>query len=283
MMARREEPRAADAAGKPEDPVVVLRDGAVARIELNRPERLNAMSGQLMEDLLAALEDVAVDDDVRCVVLTGRGRGFCAGGDADRLARRPQTVDEVAEIYDARVRDLRRFQRSPLLLHTMRKPTVAIVNGPAVGGGFALALACDFRVAISTARMGVGYARVGISTDFGASYFLQQMIGDAKARELLLLPGLLSAPEAHALGLLTGVAEPEMVETVAAELITQLAEGPTVALGRTKENLHLATHASLPEVLDREAENARLTGLHADAAEGALALIEKRDPRFSGR
>jgi 2-(1,2-epoxy-1,2-dihydrophenyl)acetyl-CoA isomerase len=266
-----------------EGPVVLIRSGAVARIELNRPDRLNAMSGELMEELLSALEEVAVDDGIRCVALTGRGRGFCAGGDADRLARRPGTVEEVAEIYDARVRDLRRFQRSPLLLHTMRKPTVAIINGPAVGGGFALALACDFRVASSTARMGVGYARVGISTDFGASYFLQHIVGDAKARELLLLPGLLEAAEAHALGLLTRVIEQDELEGAAAELIEQLADGPTVALGRTKENLHLATYASLPEVLDREAENARLTGLYADAAEGSSALIEKRAPRFTGR
>jgi 2-(1,2-epoxy-1,2-dihydrophenyl)acetyl-CoA isomerase len=273
-----------DSAGRP-TPVVeaVRRDRHVLWIYLNRPDRLNAMSGELMTQLREHLSEAADDETVRCVVLTGRGRAFCAGGDADRLARRPDSVDELAAQLDARIAQLKRHQESAYLLHTMRKPTLAVVNGPAVGGGFALALACDLRIASATARFGVGYARMGISTDFGASYFLQHMVGSAMARELLLLPRLLSAEEVAKLHLVTKVVELEELEAEAVGLAQQLAAGPTVALGRTKENLHLATHASLRTVLDREAENARITGLYADAAEGARAFTEKREPRFSGR
>jgi 2-(1,2-epoxy-1,2-dihydrophenyl)acetyl-CoA isomerase len=266
------------------EPVVVTdRRGPQLWLELNRPERLNAMNGELMALLRQRLQEAADDPEVRCVVLTGRGRAFCAGGDSRRLARRPEAVDEVAGHYDGRVRELKILQESSLLLFTMGKPTIALINGAAVGGGLALALACDLRLAASDARLGFGHVRMGISTDFGASYLLQQIVGTAKARELLFRAQMLDADAAHEQGLVTEVVDPSRLLEEGGQLADELAAGPTVAFGRIKENLHLAGHASFREALDREAENARMAGLYRDAAEGVRAFEEKREPDFEGR
>ena len=278
-----------------DDVLIEKRSDGVAKITLNRPESLNAMGGSLMPMLAQYLSDVSADRGVRCVVLTGAGRAFCAGGDVKGMAAgrdavlNPNgaagTATEMspAAVLHMAVQGLRQAQRATsLVLHTMPKPTIAMVNGHAVGAGLSLALACDIRVASENAKLGTVFRNVGFSGDFGGSYFLQKLVGIGKARELYFTGEILDAAHALAIGMVNRVAPPERLEEETMALAAQLASGPTLAYARMKENLNRAEDCDLVTLLDQEALNMTLSGQTSDHREAAKAFVEKRTPTFKG-
>ena len=275
------------------DDVLIEKKDGVAKITLNRPESLNAMGGALMPMLAQYLADVSADRSVRCVVLTGAGRAFCAGGDVKGMAAGRDAIlnpnggspseTSPAAIMAAGVHGLRASQRATsLVLHTMPKPTIAMVNGHAVGAGLSLALACDIRVASENAKLGTIFRNVGFSGDFGGAYFLQKLVGMGKARELYFTGEILSATDAMAIGMVNRVVPHEKLEEETMALAAQLASGPTLAYARMKENLNRAEDCDLPTLLDQEALNMTLSGQTNDHREAAKAFVEKRTPTFKG-
>lgn len=270
------------------DVVLVERTEGVATITLNRPDRMNALSGETLDALGDACEKAASDDDVRCVVLTGAGdRAFCAGGDVKAMAEARSgngAADGAGATTEDRVATIQRQQRqTSLLLHTMPKPTIARINGYAMGAGLSLALACDLRVLAASAQLGTAFAGVALSGDFGGSWFMTRLVGTAKARELYLLGERVSAAEAERLGLVNRVVDDGELDGAVGELAAKLAKGPTKTYGMMKENLTLAEHADLPTLLDREGRNQVASGTTADHREAAAAFVEKRAPNFTGR
>lgn len=273
-----------------EDVLIDKRDNGVALITLNRPESLNAMGGSLMPMLAAYLDDVSNDRNVRCVVLTGAGRAFCAGGDVKGMAAGRDAIlnnggdaSSPASTFARGVAGLRESQRrTSFVLHTMPKPTIAMVNGHAVGAGLSLALACDLRVASDNAKLGTIFRNVGFSGDFGGSYFLQKLVGSGKARELYFTGDVLSADDALKIGMVNRVVAHEALEQETMILAAQLASGPTLAFARMKENLNRGEHSDLMTALDQEALNMQLSGQTSDHRDAAKAFVEKRQPTFRG-
>jgi len=253
-----------------------LADG-VAVLTLNRPERLNAFSQDMLGALHAALERCAEDEAVGAIVITGAGRAFCAGGDVKDMAHRGQ------QTFEQRVARLGRMHRLPLLMRRHPKVILAMVNGVAVGAGLGLAMACDLRFASAAARFGTGFGGVGYSGDFGGSWLLTRLVGPARAREMYLLGEMISAEEALRAGLVTRVVEEAALEAETMALARRLAAGPRVALGYMKCNLFAAETEPLDAVLHMEAVHQARTGLTEDHREAVAAFAEKRAPRFRGR
>jgi len=262
-----------------DDVLQTVKDG-VAVLTLNRPERLNAMSQPMLDDLLEALPRLAEDGAVGAIVLTGAGRGFCAGGDVKAMAEgnemRGVTLEE-------RAHGLRAQMEVSRWLHELPKPTIAMVRGAAAGAGLSLALACDLRFAGESARFGTAFARVGYSGDFGGSYFLTQLVGTAKARELYFTADLVDAREALALGLVNRVIPDDRLEEETLALAVRLAKGPRIAYGYMKRNLNAAESGSLGELLDLEAWHHTRCGMTEDHREATKAFVAKREPVFRGR
>lgn len=252
----------------------------VAMLTLNRPERLNAMSRSMMDAMLEALPRLAEDPAVGVVVLTGAGRGFCSGGDVKAMA-------EGAEFGDMGLEDkahaLRARMEVSRWLHEMPKPTIAMVRGAAAGAGLSMALACDLRVAADSARFGTAFARVGYSGDFGGSYFLTQLVGTAKARELYFTADLLDAQQALALGLVNRVVPDSQLEEQTLALASRLARGPSVAYRYMKRNFNAAESGTLKDLLDLEAWHHTRCGMTEDHKEATRAFVAKREPVFKGR
>ncbi|MCB1646120.1 MAG: enoyl-CoA hydratase/isomerase family protein [Pseudomonadales bacterium] len=258
-------------------------ENGVGILTLNRPEARNAMSGGMNDALSRMLADWELNNEVKCIVLTGAGKGFCAGGDVkgmdetNRGSGEPTTIDQA--IHRQRVN-----QRATAgKLFKMPKPTIAALPGAAAGAGLSLALACDMRVMASTAIMTTAFARVGFSGDYGGTYFMTQLIGSGKARELYYLSDRVSAEEALRLGLTNWVCEPEELMTRTLEIAQRLANGPTVAYRYMKENLNRAMNGEVDDCLDLEATHHVHCGKTEDHKEAAQAFVEKREPVFRGR
>jgi 2-(1,2-epoxy-1,2-dihydrophenyl)acetyl-CoA isomerase len=262
-----------------EELLEAIKDG-VAVLTLNRPERLNALSRPMLAALLEALPRLAEDPGVGVIVVTGAGRGFCAGGDVKAMAEGQEfggtTMEDKAQA-------LRSSMEVSRWLHELPKPTIAMVRGAAAGAGLSIALACDLRVASDTARFGTAFARVGYSGDFGGSWFLTQLVGTAKARELYYTAELIDAAQALALGLVNRVVPDARLEDETLALARKLANGPRVALRYMKRNLNAAESNTLNEHLDLEAWHHTRTGMTDDHREAAKAFVEKREPVFKGR
>jgi 2-(1,2-epoxy-1,2-dihydrophenyl)acetyl-CoA isomerase len=271
-----------------EDLLFDRRDDGVALITLNRPDALNALTDSLFEALGEALAECERDRTVRCVALTGAGRAFCAGGDVKAMAGLASRdggggSGSTAGMVDRSAAQLRRWQDAvSLRLHTMAKPTVAIVNGVAAGAGFGIALACDLRLCSDRARFGTAFRNVGLSGDFGTSYFLPHIVGSGFARELFFTAEIIDAARALSLGIANHVYGHDSLMEQALAFCAALASGPTAAFARMKENLNLAETASLKAVLDQEGFYQRFSRLSADHREGAKAFAEKREPHFVG-
>ena len=261
-------------------------DAGVLTLTMNRPEARNAMSAAMNQALQQQLAAAELDPEVKCVVLTGAGKGFCAGGDVKGMAARgsgeggtvgAQTIDEAI----ARQRINQRATAGKLF--KMAKPTIAALPGAAAGAGLALALACDLRVMASSAIMTTAFARVGFSGDYGGTYFLTQLVGSAKARELYFLSDRVSADEALRLGLANWVCAPEDLAAKTREIALRLASGPTVAYRYMKENLNRAMAGEVDDCLDLEATHHIHCGQTEDHREATKAFVDKREPVFHGR
>lgn len=258
-------------------------DGGVLTLTLNRPQARNAMSGAMTAALAERLAWAELEPAVKVVVLTGAGQGFCAGGDVKGMASRNDgTVGD--NTIDGAIHRQRVNQRATSgKLFKMPKPTIAALPGAAAGAGLALALACDLRVMASTAIMTTAFARVGFSGDYGGTYFLTQLVGSAKARELYYLSERVTAEEALRLGLANWVVEPDQLQAKTREIAQRLAAGPTVAYRYMKENLNRAMAGEVDDCLDLEATHHVHCGQTADHKEAARAFVEKREPVFEGR
>ncbi|HEX4943568.1 MAG TPA: enoyl-CoA hydratase-related protein [Usitatibacteraceae bacterium] len=259
------------------DTVLLERRGSAAIITLNRPDKLNALDGALMQDLDRVTREVAEDSAIRAVMLRGAGRAFMAGGDVaffhahlDTLAQRFQ---EIGQGFHASVKRLR----------TMDKPVLACVHGAVAGGGLSVMLACDLAIASRDAQLSLAYANIGTSPDGGSSFTLPRIVGLRKALELALLGERLDADAACSLGLVNWVVEPAELEARAAAILERLAAGPTFAYARTKALFNETWERPMTVQLDAElASFARCVATH-DFAEGTGAFVEKRKPVFTGK
>jgi 2-(1,2-epoxy-1,2-dihydrophenyl)acetyl-CoA isomerase len=258
-------------------------DENVLTLTMNRPEARNAMSNAMTSALAEQLAKAELDPAVKCIVLTGAGKGFCAGGDVKGMASRGDgTVGD--NTLDAAIHRQRVNQRATAgKLFKMPKPTIAALPGAAAGAGLSLALACDLRIMASTAVLTTAFARVGFSGDYGGTYFLTQLVGAAKARELYYLSERVSAEEALRLGLTNWVCASEELASKTREIAGRLAKGPTVAFRYIKENLNRALCGDVDDCLDLEATHHIHCGQTEDHREAAKAFVEKREPVFKGR
>jgi 2-(1,2-epoxy-1,2-dihydrophenyl)acetyl-CoA isomerase len=263
------------------DELQEMQNSGIATLTLNRPESRNALTPEMMAGLKEALPRLAADSAVRVVVLTGAGRAFCAGGDVKRFAA-VSSGPQTAATFEERVHDLRSRMEVSRLLHEMPKPTLAVIPGPAAGAGLSLALACDLRIAAEDAKLTTAFSKVGLSGDFGGSYFLTYLVGAAKARELYFTGRVLLGQEALALGIVNRVTTTEDLEQEANRYAAELAALPTLAVGYMKKNLNAALKGSLSDVLDGEAIHMIRTFETEDHKNAAQAFLEKRAPEFSG-
>jgi 2-(1,2-epoxy-1,2-dihydrophenyl)acetyl-CoA isomerase len=256
-------------------------ENRVAMLTLNRPERLNALTKDMMRALRSRLAEAAMSDGVGCVVLTGAGNAFCAGGDVRVQAR--VAAEGSPETPEQRTDELRASMEASRLLHEMPKPTIAMVNGVAAGAGLSLALACDLRIAGRAARMTTAFAKVGLSGDYGGTWFLTQLVGTARARELYFLSEVLDSARIEALGLANRVVDDDRLLPETMALAEKLANGPGLALRYIKRNLNVAQHVDLAAGLDAEAHGMLRSRASEDHKEAARAFVEKRQPVFKGR
>jgi 2-(1,2-epoxy-1,2-dihydrophenyl)acetyl-CoA isomerase len=257
---------------------VSTADG-VLTIALDRPDTLNALSDQMGTELAAALRTAQRDSGVRCVVLTGAGRAFCSGQDLRELGQQHQAGAPLD--FGARLRQ--RYNPVITRLCTLEKPVVASVNGPAVGAGVSLALACDLRVCGRSAYFKMGFVHVGLIPDLGSTLTLRQHVGYGRAAELCFLGEKLSADEALQCGLANRVVDDEVLPATTREIATRLASLPTRAIGLTKRALNRAATTMLDEQLEYEAFLQQTAGQTADHREGVQAFLEKRAARFAGQ
>ena len=258
-------------------------DAGVLTLTLNRPDARNAMSRAMNLALQQQLAAAEFDHAVRCIVLTGAGRGFCAGGDVKGMAAAGDGTVGAMTIDQAIHRQRVNQRATAGKLFKMPKPTLAALPGPAAGAGLSLALACDLRIMASTAIMTTAFAKVGFSGDYGGTYFLTQLVGSAKAREMYFLSDRVSADEALKLGLTNWVCAPDDLPAKTRELAERLANGPTVAYRYMKENLNRAMAGEVDDCLDLEATHHIHCGQTEDHREAALAFVAKREPVFKGR
>jgi 2-(1,2-epoxy-1,2-dihydrophenyl)acetyl-CoA isomerase len=261
--------------------VIYAKENQTATITLNRPAKLNAYSEVMVHEIIAALADARDDDNVRAVIITGAGRGFCAGGDISPDFQFParyrghalESMLEMRENMHQLVTLLRRFD----------KPTVAAINGPAVAGGLTLALCCDFRIAATSARLGDTSLKFALIPDEGGAYLFPLYMGLPNALKMSLFSEVYPAEEAKQLGLVTEVVPDEQLLSTARQWADKLAAGPPIALRITKRMMYKQQTMSLENALEDAALAVMITNYREDVKEGTAAFHEKRKPRFQGR
>jgi enoyl-CoA hydratase/carnithine racemase len=257
----------------------VVREG-VALITLNRPEARNALSDKLTPALRTQIKERGEDPEVGAILITGAGTAFCSGGDVKGMGgRRPRGQMS----FEERLADLRWRQANLTgALVAVRKPTIAALPGAAAGAGLALALACDIRIAARSAFVSTGYARIGLSGDYGIAWLMTRTVGPARARELMFTGERVDAERGERIGLFNRVVDDAKLQDEAFALAKSLAEGPRLALASMKDNLDDALHIDYATALHREAERLVRASRTADHKEAVQAFVEKRKPVFKG-
>lgn len=255
------------------------KTGGVATIALNRPEKLNAFDGRMHEEVHAALDEVAADDEVRCLVFRGEGRGFSAGADlkGDDLAGANGGKPDLGEYLR------RTYTRMIQKMAALDKPIVASLHGPVYGAGMGLALACDLRVAAESAKFSVAFVKIGLMPDAGVSFFLPRLVGLGRAMRMSMLGEAVEAEEAVEIGLVDKLVPDDKLAEEIDALAQRLAAMPTRALGKIRHSLLASFEGDLASALEREAEGQTFCGYTDDHQEGVAAFFEKRAPEFTGR
>jgi 2-(1,2-epoxy-1,2-dihydrophenyl)acetyl-CoA isomerase len=259
------------------DMVLQKLEGGLLTITMNRPERKNALNPEMVAGLVEAARRAADDPEVRAVLVKGAGGSFCVGGDVKSMA-----AGRAPLPFEVKMANLRRGMEVSRILHQMPKPVVAQLDGAAAGAGLSMALSCDLRVASESCKITTAFAKVGFSGDYGGTYFLTQLLGSARARELYLTSPVLTAKEAHAIGMVTKVVPDAEIDAAAHELALSLAQGPSIALGFIKRNINNAEHLPLEDCFDGEAIHHTRCSDTEDHKEAAKAFVEKRKPAFRG-
>lgn len=259
-------------------PLLSVLEAGTLRLTLHRPAARNAMTDEMLLALRDELRFAEESGTVRCLVLQGAGSAFCAGGDVKAMS-----AADVSLSGDERVHWQRSIQRDTVgRLYRLPKPTLAVINGPAAGAGLGLALACDMRMMAESAFLLTAFASVGLSGDFGVAWFLDQMLGGARARELMFLSDRIPAEKAVSLGLANWCCAEQDLAASAFAISQRLADAPIAALGYMKENLNRAVHAGLEDWMDTEVSYHIHCGSTADHREGVAAFMERRAARFGG-
>jgi len=274
--------------------VIVRKENGIATIMLNRPERLNAINVQLIRDLTEAVDNVGKDHKVRAVVLTGAGQAFCSGGDFSysSLRKGGVTANEMEDVDDGETRYIGYHQgrvfsglhkKVILGLIEMEKPTIAMINGDAVGGGLEFALACDMRVASTQARVGVGFTRIGLTPGQGMTWLLPRMVGLGRALEFILLASLWTAEDAHQIGLINMVLPADKLESETMAIARRLADGPPVSLRLSKLQVYNGLRMDLDVALGFAGAAEYITLMTQNHIEGIQAFAQKRKPIYKDR
>ncbi len=257
-----------------------FHDG-IATLTINRPQSRNSMTTEVMQGLSEAMPRLANDPSVRLVVLTGAGGAFCAGGDVKGFVNKePGSANSLP--FEQNVNLLRASMEVSRWLHEMPKPTLAVISGPAAGAGLSLALACDMRIAADDAKLTTAFSKIGLSGDFGGSYFLNLLVGAAKAREMYFTGEVVLGAQAALIGLVNRSVPKDQLAQAAQAWALELAALPTLAIGYMKRNLNAGLRGSLSEVLDLEAIHMIRTFETEDHKAAAIAFVEKKLPRFQG-
>ena len=255
--------------------IILERKGGIATLTLNRPEKLNALNTKMGEELESAVDEIVKDREVRTLIITGAGRGFCSGADVGDMAQAPSPVE---------IRYLTQTAHKIILALTdLEKPVIAKVNGVAVGFGCSLALSADMIIASEKARFGVIFSRIGLIPDGGSLFHLPRLVGPAKAKELIFTAKMFDAKEAERIGLINNAVPADELDDEVNKLAEQLAKGPTVAYGIAKKIINNGLSMDLNSVLECEAFGQTIAGTTEDAREGVMAFLEKRKPKFKGR
>jgi enoyl-CoA hydratase/carnithine racemase len=249
----------------------------IATITLNRPDKLNAFTGPMIEAWAGALGEAQRDEAVNVVVVTGAGRAFCAGGDVGRMGQgAPTPLEHKNQLWE-------NIHRVPRTLEAMDKPVIAMVNGLAVGAGMGMCLMCDVRVASEEARFSTGYVKVGLVPGDGDTYFLPRLVGAAKALELLWTADFIEAPEALRLGIVNRLVPAAQLQEATYALARQIADGPQIPIRMIKRLVYQSLRLDLRTHLDLVSSHMAVVRQTIDHAEGVAAFKEKRSPRFQGR
>jgi 2-(1,2-epoxy-1,2-dihydrophenyl)acetyl-CoA isomerase len=255
-----------------------IRDN-ILTVTLNRPDKLNAFTDTLLDDLMEALKQAEVDSSVRVIVLTGAGRGFCAGQDLAYAVERGAMSEEFSFAQHLHA------HYDPLILgmRACPKPIIAAVNGVAAGAGMSLALACDYRIAADTASFTQAFVNIGLIPDSGSTWLLPRLIGLTRALDMMLTGRKVDAAEALAYGIVNRVLPADQLMEAVYKLAAEFAVAPTTTIGLIKQAVDFAAHSTLAAALAKEAELQNLAGKTADYREGVAAFLEKRTPRFTGK
>lgn len=256
--------------------LILTKENGIATITLNRPDVLNALNTRASDELGMAVEEAGKDASVKVLVITGAGRGFCAGGDVKDLPLTPGNPAASKETLET-------WHKILLGIRRLQKPVIAAVNGIAMGGGMDLALMCDMRIASENARFGSAYVRIGGVPDSGGTYLLPKLIGYAKAFELLLTGDIIDAKEAEKIGLVNKVVPAEQLESATKELASKLAGGPPIAMDLIKKAIYMSETQDMESALSYVALMTSLNMETHDGKEGVTAFIEKRPPLYQGR
>lgn len=261
------------------DGIILEKDGPIATITLNRPEKLNALTKEMLdEELPSVINEVKTDDEIKAVIITGTGRGFCSGADVSYLAKRTET--RQADPRWAKLQPLGSFA---LNFRKLEKPIIGAINGVAAGGGVSLALLCDIRIASENARFSITFVKRGLIPDLGTTYNLTRLIGTSRALELMLLGEYIDAQEAYRVGLVSKVVALDQLMPAAKELAKRLASGASVAQALIKRLAYQAENNNLEEQLYWESYAQNLCFTTEDCKEGVYSFLQKREPVFKGK